>query len=413
MNQNTTNRNCRRPRSAESQSAVSQSGNLRDAGIAGRFLELITPRRLQIGDTAGCKPALRLSALALVFLTFVTGCKRANFDPAANTKPPPVVHVQIIRPHRGEITRAITLPTFRLLAYQQATLYAKVAGYLKTITVDKGDAVTNGQLLAEIEVPELLADRTKYEAEVEAAETDYRRVMEARRKAPDLVMPLTVDNAKARFDVAKANRERLETLLGFAKITAPFTGVVTMRWVDPGAFIPAATSSSAARDAAVLTEMDFTRVRVQVAVPQTEVAFIKNGRPAQVTVGALPSRVFNGSVTRYSHALDEATKTMLTEIEISNPDGELLPGMFASVKLVVERKPDALLVPAEALVIEKSNQSVFTVVDHKAKKVPVKMGFNDGISVEIAEGLRPDEPVVLVGKQMLTDGQPVNAVEAK
>lgn len=354
-------------------------------------------------------PFLLLGASTMGLLC---GCDRSS-STAADTQSAPIPNVQIIRPHRGEISRAITLPTFRLLAYQQATLYAKVGGYLKTLNVDIGDAVTNGEVLARIEVPELQAERTKYEAQVEVAETDYRRVREARQKSPSLVMPLTVDNAKASYDVANANLKRLKTMLGFAKIVAPFSGVVTKRWVDPGAFIPAATSSSAARDAALLTLMDASKLRIQVAVPEPEVPFIKTGLPTQITVDELPGKVFNGTVTRYAHTLDEATKTMLTEIEIPNPDGKLLPGMFASVKLTVEEKPDALLVPAEALVIGKNSSSVFTVVDQKAKLVPVKTGFNDGISVEITEGLQPDEPVVLAGKQMLTDGQTVNATEGK
>ncbi len=359
-------------------------------------------------------PPTRLTFLLLCASTvgWLFGCERSS-SPAAGAASPPVANVQIILPHRGEISRSLTLPTYRLLAYQEAILYAKVAGYLKTITVDKGDAVTNGQLLAEIEVPEMLADRAKYAAEVEAAKTEFQRVSEARKKAPDLVTPLTVDDAKARYDVAQANLERLETLLGYATITAPFSGVVTMRWVDPGAFIPAATASSVVRDAALLTLMDASKLRIQVAIPEPETPFIKNGLPAQVTVDELPGKVFNGTVTRYTHALDEATKTMLTEIEILNPDGALLPGMFASVKLVVERKPGALLVPDEALVIEKNGVSVFTVVDRKAKKVAVKTGFNDGISAEIVAGLNPDEPVVLAGQQMLTNGQTVNATEAK
>jgi membrane fusion protein (multidrug efflux system) len=345
-------------------------------------------------------------------LGLLCGCKRSTSNPA-NEAALPTANVQIVHPHRGEIARSITVPTFKLLAYQEATLYAKIAGYLKTITVDKGDFVKQGQLLAELEAPEMLADRAKYEAEVEAAEADYQRISEARKKAPDLVIPQTVDNAKAKYHVAKANLERLETLLGYAKITAPFAGVVTRRWVDPGAFIPAATSSSAAQNAAVLTIMDSSQVRVQVAIPETEAPFVKNGVAVQVTVGELRGRIFDGTVTRYAHALDEATKTMLTEIEIPNPDGELIPGMYASVRLVVERKPDALLVPAESLVIEKNKTSVFTVAANKAKKVAVKTGFNDGISAEIVDGLRADDAVVLVGKQTLTDGQPVNAVEAK
>lgn len=345
------------------------------------------------------------------------GCERSQSaapeDARTAQSALPTVNVQTIHAHQGEITRSLTLPSYKLLPWQEATLYAKVAGYLKTLNVDIGDTVTQGQLLAVIEVPEMLAEKPKYLAEVEAAEADYHRLHDARKQAPDLVTPQTVDNAKAKYDAAKADSERLETMLGYAKITAPFSGVVTRRWVDPGAFIPAATSSSAARDAAVLTMMDSSTVRIQVAVPGSEASFIKDGLPAQVTVSDLSSQVFNGTITRYSHALDEATKTVLTEVDIPNPDGKLLPGTYASVKLVLERKPDALLVPAESLVVEKNQTSVFTVAGGKAKKVAVKTGFNDGISVQIVAGLQAGESVVVAGQQMLSDGQAVNAVEAK
>ena len=348
--------------------------------------------------------------LATPVIGLWSGCDRASSSVPLTA---PAVSVQLVTPQKGEISRSITLPTYRLLPYQEATLYAKVPGYLKTITVDKGDQVKEGQLLAEIEVPELLADRVKYQAEVEVAATDYQRVTNAQKTAPDLVTPQSVDAARGKHLVAKANLERLETLLRYATISAPFSGTVTRRLVDPGAFIPAATASSAAQNAAVLTLMDFSRVRVQVAVPEPEVPLIKNGLPVQVTVTELPGRAFPGKVTRYSHALDEATKTMLTEIEIPNPEGDLLPGMYAGVKIAVQRKGEALLLPAESLVLEKNKAFVFLVADSKARKVPVRTGFNDGISVEILEGLNPANRVVLLGKQALTDGQPVHVVESK
>ena len=320
--------------------------------------------------------------------------------------------VHVTHPRKGQITRIVTLPG-EIKAYQQATLYAKVGGYLKSIAVDKGDDVKEGAVLAEIEVPELLADLAKYKAEVEVAEIDFRRVSDAQRKAPDLVVPQTVDNAKGKLDIARANLTRAETLLSFARITAPFSGVVTRRLVDPGAFIPAATSGSAAQSAALLALMDFDKVRVQVAVPEAEVPFIKNGLPVKVTVEELTGRVYEGTVTRYAAALDDATKTMLSEIEIPNPRRELRPGMFAMARIVVERKDDALLLPVEAVVVEKARTSVFTVVGDKARKIAVNTGFNDGVSVEILDELKPDEPVVLVGQQTLTDGQSVKVVEAK
>src|SRR5437879_3055647 len=268
----------------------------------------------------------------------------------------PATPVQTIHPKRGEIVRRITLPG-NVMAYQQAMLYAKVAGYLKTISVDKGDAVKEGDLLAEIEAPEMLADLVKAKAEAEAAQLDYRRVAEAQKKASDLVMPQTVDAARAKSGVAVAGVQRIETLLSYAKITAPFSGVITKRWADPGALIPAATSTSAAKSAAVVTLMDFTTVRIDIAVPDTEAPFVKKDLPVKVTVDELPGRTFQGTITRFSYALDESTKTMATEIEISNSDLALRPGMWASVAIELQHKENALLVPAEALVTEKDKMS--------------------------------------------------------
>jgi len=340
----------------------------------------------------------------------MAGCEKTGGE--ATPAPPPVPTVQTVHPHQGEITRSITLPG-NVLAYQATTLYAKVAGYLKTITVDKGDHVKAGQRLADIEVPELLADLARYKAEVEVTATDYRRVSEAQKKAPDLVMPQTVDDARGKRDIAKANLKRITTLLAYAKITAPFSGEVTKRMVDPGAFIPAATSGSAAQNAALITLMDWSKVRIQVAIPEPEVPLITKGLPVTVTVEELPGRTFSGTVTRYTGVLDEATKTMLTEIELPNPKGELRPGMYATIKTSLERKTDALLIPADTLIIEKTKTSVFTVAEGKAHKIPVKIGFNDGASAEILDGLARDQPVILAGKESVQDGQAVNAVKIK
>jgi membrane fusion protein (multidrug efflux system) len=349
----------------------------------------------------------------LACLTLVALCACGPTPSEKTESPPTPANVQLVSPRRGEIARSITLPTFRLLPLQQAVLYAKVPGYLKTLLVDKGDRVQAGQLLGEIEVPELLADEIQYAAETAVAQTNYQRMAAARAKAPDLVVPETVDDLRGAWEVAQARLQRTRTLLQYARLVAPFSGVVTARHVDPGAFIPAATAGTPAQSAAVVTLMDFSRLRIQVFVPETEVPFITNALPVQVTVEELPGQLFPGSVTRYAYALDEATKTMLTEIEMPNPSGVLRPGMYAAVKLELERKHDALLVPAQALLVEKAGTSVFTVADGKAKKTPVQLGFNDGANVEIVAGLRPDQPVILLGKQTLNDGQPVNPAPPK
>jgi len=342
--------------------------------------------------------------MALAGTWLFSGCKPSTDEPAQ--KPAPPVAVKVTTPKRGTITRFVTLPG-EIKAYQQATLYAKVAGYLKTISVDKGDQAKEGMLLAEIEVPELIAERAKYKAEVEVADIDFKRLSESQKKAPDLVVPQTVDDARGKLDVAKANLEGNETLHNYTEIVAPFSGVITRRFVDPGAFIPAATSGGAAQTAAIVTLADFNRVRLQVAVPEIEASLVAVDQPVKLTVEGLPGRSFEGKVTRFSYALDEASKTMLAEIEMPNPKLELRPGMYATVKIGIERKEDALLLPTEALLTEKAGTSVFIITENNAKKTRVQTGFNDGAHFEIIKGVNAEQPVILVGKQALNDGQAV------
>ena len=331
--------------------------------------------------------------------------------PSAADAPKPI-EVRVARPTRDEILRYVTLPgTIR--ANQQATLYAKVAGYLKSLSVDRGDRVLAGQSLGEIEVPELLADLAKFKAEVKVADTDYQRVSGAQQQAPDLVTPQSVDEAKGRLDIARANLERTETLLRYAQITAPFAGIVTARFVDPGAFIPSATSGSAAQTAAIVTLADFDKVRVQVALPEVEASLAQVGQPVKLTVEGLAGKTFEANVSRMSYALDDATRTMLIEADLPNPDLALRPGMYAIVKVGVEKHTDSLLIPVEAVVTEKANAFTFLADGGKAKKTAIKIGFNDGAKVEVLSGLTGSEVVILVGKMTLTDGAAVNSTEAK
>jgi len=353
--------------------------------------------------------SLSLVILAIIGQGVLSGCK-PSAEPEKAATPP--VAVQVVQPKRGAITRSVTLPG-EVKAYQQATLYAKVAGYLKTITVDKGDQIKAGDLIADIEVPELLAEETRYKAEVEVADIDYKRLNESQKKAPDLVTPQSVDDAKGKLDVAKANLEGTRTLLNYARIVAPFSGVITRRMVDSGAFIPAATSGGTSQNAAIVTLADFNTVRVQVAVPELESSLVATSQPVKVSVEGLSGRSFDGKITRFAYALDEASRTMLAEIELPNPKLELRPGMYASVKIGIERKDDVLLAPVEALVVEKSGAFVFTITDGKAKKTRVQTGFNDGANVEIVSGIKIDQPVILVGKRSLNDGQPVTVETAK
>jgi RND family efflux transporter MFP subunit len=343
-----------------------------------------------------CFPAsLRLAALLFV-------------APSLAVDPTPV---KIAPVQRGDITRYVTIPG-TLRADQQATLYAKVAGYVTKVAVDKGDTVKAEQLLAELEVPELIADFKKYEADAKVAEIELSRLTGAQKKAPDLVLPQALDKARGASDVALANLQRTQTLLDFAKITAPFAGVVTMRFVDNGAFVPAATSGGA-QNAAIFTVMNYTTIRAQAAVPELDAALVKNGQPVKVTMEALGGKTLETTVSRFAQAIDEATRTMLAEADLPNPDLQLRPGMSATIKIGVEEHKGTLTVPVEALAMEKTNAFIFKAADGKAKKAAVTLGFNDGTKVEILTGAMEGEPVILVGKATFNDGQPVQVSEGK
>ena len=346
-------------------------------------------------------PSLRLLALsaALLFASTSRGV-------------PSAPEVQVTNPRRGDINRFVTLPG-SLRANQQVTLHAKVAGYLKSIKVDMGDSVKAGQLLAEIELPELLAERAKYDAEWSLAKSEADRVKGAQLKAPDLITPQAADTAAARLALAQAGRTQNETLLRYGRITAPFAGVITMRYVDLGAFVPAASASSTPAAAAIVSLADYSTVRAVVGVPEVEAARIQAGQPVVLTFDALPGRAFKGIVSRHAGALDEKTRTLSVEADFPNSDGALRPGMYASVKIGVELHRGALLVPAAALVREKAAGFLFVLAEGKATRLPVKYGFNDGVNVEILEGVAENARVIIPGKVALVAGQAVTAVEAK
>jgi len=340
----------------------------------------------------------------------ICGCKPSPSSPAARPESP--LEVRIVHPHRGEIYRYITLPG-EVHPLYTVTLFAKVSGYLQTLTVDKGDFAKAGDLIADIEVPELRAERARYEAEVELASAEFQRINAAKNT---LMSSETTNNlavAKGKLSVAKANLNYTDTMLNYARITAPFDGIVTKRFVDPGAFIPAPNAADTPEAAAIINLTDFKTVRMQIPVPEIEVPHIALGQQVQFVTDNLPGRHYEGTVTRFYYALNEETKTMLTEIQMTNPNLELRPGMLFSGRIRIEKKEDALLAPLAVLVIEKGNAFVFLAAQGKAKKVPVKTGFNDGTNVEISNGVMNEDSLILAGQQPLRDGQSVSLLEAK
>jgi RND family efflux transporter MFP subunit len=311
-----------------------------------------------------------------------------------------------------------------------------VAGYVKSISVDKGDTVRRGQTLALLEAPEMVKevdqaeasfrealarlDRAKAEANLQAA--TYKRYSEVHAKDPDAISNQELDEfrsksevadaevklAEARVETARANHERLVALNEYACITSPFSGVVTARYVDPGALIQAATSSTQGQP--VVTVQNLDTIRVYVSVPEIDVPFVHIGTPASLTTAAYPRRVFKASVTRFAEALDPSTRTMKTEIDVGNRQHVLRPGMYADLTLEIETLSDALVVPDAALAVEGSKKSVWVVRDGTSHRVQVETGLDDGAQTEIRSGLSGSEQVVVTGKEGLTESRPVQQI---
>lgn len=373
--------------------------------------------------------------------------RQAKVGPTDAAKGTDVVSVQVERPERHDLSRQVSIPA-SVEAFEQTTLYAKAAGYLKWIKVDIGDPVRKGEVIAEIDIPEMAPEYRGSEAEVERAKANvenaqaelerakaelqlkkltYERLKSIREQEPDVLPQQEVDEAKAQFEVARAlvsvaeskikvatseagraeaSRARLATLMEYVKIRAPFGGIVTRRYVDPGALIQQATSQTNVSPIVTVARVD--TLRVFIDVPEPEVPFVKKGNPVTLIVDALPGKVFEGTATRFATALDPKTRTMRTEIDIPNRSGELRPGMYGRVKLTLERRANVLTVPASALIAEGNKLSIFTVVDGKARRVEVQTGFDDGTRVEITKGLTGNEPVITTGKSAVKDGMPVN-----
>ena len=326
--------------------------------------------------------------------------------PAANAAEP--VPVTTVRPTRGDITRYVALPG-TLRANQQVTVQARVAGFVKTIAVDRGDRVKAGQVLAEIEVPELLAERTKQRAEVKVAEVEERRLEAGRKKSPDLVIPQSLDAATARLEVVRAELEKTETLLLYANLTAPFAGVVTARLVDAGAFVPAGVAGGAS---AVVTLADTSVLRAHVPVPEADAVFVRTGQPVRLTVEGM-TNVFLATVSRHTGAVDEATRSLLVEADLPNAADTLRPGMFTTARIGVERHNGALLVRTETIAAEKTANFVFRVDNGVSRKTPVKLGFQDGAVTEVLSGITEEAMIIVPAKSAPADGTTVRVGETK
>jgi RND family efflux transporter MFP subunit len=229
-----------------------------------------------------------------------------------------------------------------------------------------------------------------------------------------------IATSESQVKLAEAQVEQQQSALRMARmrvedtrITAPFPGYVSQKALDVGAAVSSQAAATSNASVAIVTLQDIDPVKVQIEVPERDVARVRVGNAVRLTSDAYPGQRFGGTVRRVVHALDPRTRTMGVEVDIPNPERLLKPGMYARVQLVLEVRRDALLLPLEALVGAETRPAVLLVRDGKVTTVPVSLGEIDGASVQVAKGLAPDDQVIVQGKELVREGQAVKAVPAK
>jgi RND family efflux transporter MFP subunit len=328
--------------------------------------------------------------------------------------------VAYVAAKRGSQKADIVLPA-SLYAMQEATIYARTNGYLKRWLVDIGDQVKAGQMLAEIEAPEV--DRELDQAHAARAQVkanlDLARVTADRYGVllkDDAVSPQEVDEKygihearKADYAAAEANLRRLEQMKSFQRVTAPFSGTIIARNVDVGSLIQAGSASSSGW----LFKLAQTEtIRVHAAVPQSSMRMIKPGMTVDLVVPELGERVFPAKVMRNAGAFDTATRTMVVEMHVPNRGGPLLPGMYAQARISLVNAEPNLQVPINALMIGGEGTRVAVVDPSGVIHIkPVKVGRDFGKEVEILAGLADNDHVVNNPRDSLIEGTKVRATE--
>jgi len=329
--------------------------------------------------------------------------------------------VTVIHPKRSPASPEIVLPA-NVQAFIDAPIYARTNGYLKQWYVDIGAHVKAGQLLAEIDTPEVNQQLRQARADLATAEANLNLSHITAERYKDLLKTDSVsqqdaDNAAGDYAAkqaivhsAEANVKRLEELHSFQKIYAPFTGVISARNTDIGALIDSGASGGTRTELFHMVQPD--KLRVYVNVPEAYSQAAKPGLTADLTLAEFPGRRFQGKLVRTASAIDTNTRTLLVEIDVDNPTGTLLTGAYAEVHLKLPGATSSLILPVNALLFRSEGLRVATVPDGQhAELKPVTLGHDFGSEVEVVAGLNGDETVIVSPPDSLVSGQAVRIVQ--
>ncbi|HEX4604119.1 MAG TPA: efflux RND transporter periplasmic adaptor subunit [Candidatus Angelobacter sp.] len=378
------------------------------------------PDRTQPAQPAKKSGLLALVVLAILMVAGAFALVRRITERGAlakETERLAVPTVSVSKPSAEPASDQLVLPA-QLQAYVESAIYARTNGYLLRWNRDMGSHVKKGELLAEIDTPEVdqelmqaQAARQQTEAQLQLAKSTADRWANLRKT--DSVSQQEADQqasaytqAMANTAAAEANVRRLQQLESFKHVYAPISGVITRRNTDVGALITAG-SAGTGRELFDVAQVD--PLRVFVSVPQTNAPSIRAGLPAYIELREYPGQKFAGKVVRTADSIDTATRTLLTEIDVPNPDGHLLPGSYAEVHFAVPIQITRMSIPVNALLFRPEGPRVAVVgPDHKVHLKAISIGRDFGIKVEILGGLDPSDQIVVNPADSLEEGQEVN-----
>ena len=331
-----------------------------------------------------------------------------------------IASVNLAHPQPATRAQDLVLPG-NTQAFIDSPIFARTNGYLERWYVDIGARVRKGELLAEIETPELDQQLRQSKAELATAEANLNLSQITAERDENLLKTHSVstqerDNAvnanaanRATVDSNQANVARLEQLQSFEKVYAPFDGIITARSTDVGALIDA--GANAPKELFHIAAI--SKLRIYVAVPEVYSRSAISGAPAGVTLDEYPGETFHGVLVRNSNSIDAASRTLLVEVDADNSSGRLMPGAYVQIHLKLPADSRSVTVPSNALIFRKGGLQVAVVRNGKAELVPVTPGHDYGDSMEILAGLRPQDDVILSPSDSLITGTPVQVGNAR
>lgn len=353
--------------------------------------------------------AIKGAIIFLMLVAFATACTQERKASANRTNEKGKrQRVEVSNPKQRSFTAEVLI-TGAARPNRIVTLYAMESGVLTRIRKDIGDRVVKGEIIATLENPELVQEHIKLKAEMQAKQSVYERLNSVYKKTPALTNIQMVENAEAEYLSAKANLEAVNSRLGYLTIRAPFSGVITKRFVDQGSLLQSGLNQSNPQATVEIQEID--PIRLTVPVPESDAVAIKAGMPVQITFPELSGESFKAKISRTSNALDPMSKTMQVEIDLDNSSGKIISGMYAKVMLQINSRENILSLPIISRVSHKNEEYVLAVEDSMVKRIPVKKGLSDKDYFEVLNAEITDQTLVIIkGKGLVNPGQMVEPI---